>query len=74
MARKLTKDQVISMLVARQGNRTQRDLAKELKISQAYLCDVINGRREPGYQILLPLGLRKILYFVQITAADKVRR
>lgn len=35
---------------------TQRDIAKELGISTAYLCDFLAGKREAGPTILKKLG------------------
>lgn len=48
------------MLVRRLGTRTQKELAEEIGVSQAYLCDVLKGNRSGyGKKILIYLGLRK---------------
>jgi DNA-binding transcriptional regulator YdaS (Cro superfamily) len=35
-------------------------------VSPAYVCDVLNARREPGDAILRALGLRKIVRYVEV--------
>ena len=44
----------LERLVNRCGS--QKALAERLNVSQAYLSDVLSGRREPGDKILAPLG------------------
>lgn len=39
--------------------KTQKDAAKALGISPAYLSDLVNGRRDVPTKILAKLGLRK---------------
>lgn len=52
-----TSRQIADSLKARIGyGVTQRDIAKELGISTAYLCDFLAGRREAGPTILKKLG------------------
>ena len=41
---------------ARAKNKTQRKMADELGISEAYLSDFLNGRRNAGPTILKRLG------------------
>jgi transcriptional regulator with XRE-family HTH domain len=52
-----------------QGERSLRTLAKELKLSAAYVSDVLRGNREPGPKILAPLHLRRVkttvIYYVK---------
>ena len=50
-------DEVLKMLRARMGQRTQRDFAAELGVSQQYLCDVYQGKRAPAKKMLQFLGL-----------------
>ena len=42
---------------------TQVALAERLGVSQAYLSDVLNGRRDPGESILGPLGLERVVIY-----------
>jgi hypothetical protein len=70
--RKLTKQQVIELILKRKEQfPTWGELARKMGTSQQHLSDVVAGRREPGPAVLIPLGLRKISYFVKITARDK---
>jgi DNA-binding XRE family transcriptional regulator len=64
----MTREQVVQMIRQRAAGRTQREMAHELGVGQQHLNDIFGGRREPGPTILLALGLRKISYFVRITA------
>lgn len=41
----------------------QSAFAKKWGISPAYVSDVINGRREPGPGILIPLGLQRSMTY-----------
>ena len=49
---------VIGLLRQRQGSRSQRELAKEIGIGEAYLSDLLRGRRDAGPIVLEYLGLR----------------
>lgn len=44
---------------------SQTALAAELRVSDAYLSDVLRGRKEPGAKILEPLGLEKVINYQQ---------
>jgi transcriptional regulator with XRE-family HTH domain len=48
------------LLKKAQGSGTQKQLAQKMKISEAYLCDLLRGRRMPGRKILRFFGLIKI--------------
>ena len=39
---------------------SQRTYASRIGVSQAYLADVLHGRRHPGERVLSALGLRRI--------------
>lgn len=53
----------LKVLTERLKGRSKVDLAAELGISEAYLHDLFNGRREPGPTVLDALGLeRKVTY------------
>lgn len=55
----MTRDDVISILQRKQGERSLREFAKELKCSAAYLSDLYRGNREPGPRIMRYLGLTR---------------
>ncbi len=56
------------MLKDRCAALSQIKVARELKISAAYLNDVLQGRKDPGPKILEALGLdRRIEYFKRST-------
>jgi transcriptional regulator with XRE-family HTH domain len=60
----MDKKQLIKMLwvlVEKEGS--QKQLADKLKVSPAYLNDVLNEKRDPGESILKPLGLRKVVRY-----------
>lgn len=40
-------------------------------VSAAYVCDVLNARREPGEAILRGLGLRKVVRYVEVRSKGK---
>lgn len=45
---------------------SQKALAKEWGISEAYLCDILKGNRAPGPKILNPLGMKKVIRYRNI--------
>ena len=45
---------------------TQKVLAQKIGISEAYLSDVIHGRREPGNKILSFLGYEKVVCYREV--------
>jgi hypothetical protein len=53
-----TREQVIKALRKAQGDRTAKDFAAAIGVSQPYLSDVYHGRRYPGPRILNVLGLQ----------------
>lgn len=64
MAKKqMSRDDVVKLMRKVQGDRTQRDFAVELGISQQYLCDIYKGAKDPGDTVLTALGLvRHVIY------------
>jgi hypothetical protein len=44
---------------------TAKAWAKAAKITDAYVCDVLRSRRDPGVSILDALGLEKIVTYRQ---------
>lgn len=60
----LTEQTLRVRLNALLENKTQRQLAKELNISPAYLNDILHGRRNVSSpKILKKFGLKKRLTF-----------
>ncbi len=54
-----SKEEVLSRLrKAKKSAGTQQALADQMGVSQVYLSDVLNGRREPGPAILAFLNLK----------------
>lgn len=62
--KKLTRDELLEMLLEKQGDRPAYKLADELGISPAYLSDIMRGKSEPGPSILEALGLEKETVYV----------
>lgn len=61
----LSKHEVIrrlSAMVEEAGN--QKELARVLGVSQAFLSDVLAGNREPTERILAPMGLAREIRYV----------
>jgi len=58
----MTPREILAARLLRQGS-TQRALAREIGISEAYLSDILSQRREAGKQVLEYLGLeRRVTY------------
>jgi DNA-binding transcriptional regulator YdaS (Cro superfamily) len=51
----------LALYVKRAGS--QRLAAQQLGVSDAYLCDVKKGRRDPGPKLLTALGLRRVVEY-----------
>ena len=45
---------------------SQRTYASSIGVSQAYLGDVLHGRRSPGERVLSALGLKKITVIAHV--------
>ncbi len=55
--------ELLSLMKRLQGDREGREFAQELGISESYLSDIYNRRREPGPSVLSALCLtRRTLY------------
>lgn len=57
--RKLTEEDVISIIRAEQGDKSLRKFAAEIGITAAYLSDLYLGRRSPGEKVLGYFGIEK---------------
>ena len=42
---------------------SQKKAADKLKVSAAYLADILNGRREPGAKMLDALNLKRVVLY-----------
>lgn len=61
----MSPDEFVKYLKSLAGeNGSQGALAEKLKISPAYLNDVLHGRREPGRKICEPLGFERVIRYV----------
>jgi hypothetical protein len=49
---------VVARLTKRKGKGSWRSLARVIGCSAMYLCDIVNGRRNPGPKVLEFLGLK----------------
>ncbi len=61
----MNEKEVVRLLKEKQGDRTQTQLAKDLKVTPAFINDVLNGRRRPSDLILKYLGLEKTIVRVR---------
>ena len=66
----LNQDQVIQLLRKRQGDRTAKELAEELGISEQYLSDVFQKRRDIGPALCEGLGLEREVTFRPLAAKE----
>lgn len=57
-------DALIRETVERYGS--QKAAAKAIGVSQAYMCDVMSGRREPAEKLLTALGYRRVILYEQV--------
>jgi hypothetical protein len=51
----------VALLKKRQGPLSLRQFADEIGISAAFLSDIYNRKREPGWKALEYIGLEKIV-------------
>jgi hypothetical protein len=56
----LTRAEVNDLIRQKQGERSLRAFSKSLKLSVAYLSDVLRNNREPGPGILRHFGLKRV--------------
>lgn len=55
----MTREEVLAMIRARQGDQRQSDYASEIGIGNTYLSDIYNRRRDPGEAVLQFFGIRQ---------------
>lgn len=64
----MEKDRVLALLAERcEQAGSQLKWAKAHGLSQPYVSDVLNGRREPGKSILLALNLEQVTIYRPIS-------
>lgn len=57
-------DEFIEYLKSRVAEHgTQRKYAESLGVSEAYLSDILNGRREPGKRLLDAVGFERVVLY-----------
>jgi len=56
-------DPVAELRAACAASGSQKAWAAQAGVSQAYVNDVIRGRREPGDSILGPLGIERVITY-----------
>ena len=70
--RQMTLEEFLDFLKRQQGEQSDRQFAQSLGISPQYLCDVYNGRREPGDKIASALNAeRSTVYTVTTTKSEE---
>lgn len=42
---------------------TQKALAARLGVSESYIADILNGRKDPGESVLEPLGFERVVTY-----------
>lgn len=63
--KQLSKEEFLDLLTERiELEGSQKALAQKLDISEAYLSDVLRGRREAGAKILSGLRLRAVTNYI----------
>lgn len=59
------KAEIITLLRKQQGERSLSEYAKIIGVSKQYLCDLYQGRREPGPKVLAFLRLEPVYRFIK---------
>ena len=62
----LTERQMIETLKSRVRQSSQRKVAEELKLSPAFVCDVLKGRREVTERLARRMGFKRIIRFERV--------
>jgi hypothetical protein len=63
----MTLEEFRSYLKSQSGQYgSQKLLARHLGVNDAYLSDVIRGRRDPSQKLLLACGFRRVITYEQI--------
>lgn len=60
-----TENDVLDALTAMLEKRTQADVAKEFGFTQAYIGDVLHGRRKVSRNLAARLGYRQMVVYAK---------
>lgn len=59
----LTVDEVVALMEKQRGDKTLREYAAELGVTNQFLCDIFKRRRNPGETVLAKMGLtQRVVY------------
>lgn len=59
----MTLEQFRTLIQKLADKEGQNVLARRLGVSNAYVSDIVNGRRDPGQKILEGLGYRRVISY-----------
>lgn len=75
MKRELSGIELIAHLAAEiKRFGTQKAFALEIGVSESYICDILNYRREPGEKVLQPLGFERKVTYLPIVPKRREKR
>lgn len=66
MSETFTEKYLVQTLRLRARKTSQVQVAKELGLSPAFICDVLKGRREVTERLARKMGYRKIVEFEKV--------
>jgi hypothetical protein len=67
MAKELTEDQIVDLLVAAKGKEPLETFAPRIGVSFQFVAKVIAGKRGPGKKIAAWLGYRKKVIYEKVS-------
>jgi predicted transcriptional regulator len=66
MSGRVTNKQIVQMLRNVVRMKSQREVADDLGLSPAFVCDVLKGRREVTERLAKKMGYRKVVEFEKV--------
>jgi predicted transcriptional regulator len=66
MGERVTTRQIVQLLRNAVKMRSQREVADDLGLSPAFVCDVLKGRREVTERLARKMGYRKVVEFEKV--------
>jgi predicted transcriptional regulator len=66
MSERVTSRQIVQLLRNAVKMRSQREVADDLGLSPAFVCDVLKGRREVTERLARKMGYRKVVEFEKV--------